>query len=138
MAHVTIQVPTPLRPFAGGQREVAVEGTTVGGLVRQLAEMHPGLQRHLFAPDGRLRSFVTLYLNDEDVRYLKKDATPVRDGDVVSIVPAIAGGSQAKARSVLPGTRARPEPPSAAAFTSEELRRYSRHLLLPEDRKSVV
>jgi sulfur-carrier protein adenylyltransferase/sulfurtransferase len=132
MAQVTIKVPTPLRPFAGGNPEVSVEGTTVGGLVRHLAELHPGLQRHLFTPDGKLRSFVTLYLNDEDVRYLKKDATPVKDGDVVSIVPAIAGGSQAKPRTGLPAIRDRPETASSDAFTSQELRRYSRHLLLPE------
>jgi sulfur-carrier protein adenylyltransferase/sulfurtransferase len=132
MAQVTIKVPTPLRPFAGGHPEVAVEGTTVGGLVHQLAEQYPGLQRHLYAPDGRLRSFVTLYLNDEDVRYLKKEATPVKDGDVVSIVPAIAGGSQAKARSLVRGTQGQPETPATSAFTSDELRRYSRHLLLPE------
>jgi sulfur-carrier protein adenylyltransferase/sulfurtransferase len=132
MAQVTVKVPTPLRPFTDGHPEVSIEGTTVGGLVRHLAEEHPGLQRHLFTADGRLRSFVTLYLNDEDVRYLKKDATPVKDGDVVSIVPAIAGGSQARPRSGVTGTRVPPEPLPAESFTSDELRRYSRHLLLPE------
>jgi sulfur-carrier protein adenylyltransferase/sulfurtransferase len=132
MAQVTVKVPTPLRPFTDGRPEVAVEGTTVGGLVRRLAQTHPGLERHLFTVDGRLRSFVTLYLNDEDVRYLKRDATPVKDGDVVSIVPAIAGGSQARPRTRAADANDRPAAPVGEAFTLDELRRYSRHLLLPE------
>jgi sulfur-carrier protein adenylyltransferase/sulfurtransferase len=132
MAKVTVKVPTPLRSFAGGSAEVALEGATVGGLVKQLAELHPGLKRHLYTADGRLRSFVTLYLNDEDVRYLSRDATPVKDGDVVSIVPAIAGGSTAESRRPTLAARAAAAPPSFPAFTPEELRRYSRHLLLPE------
>jgi len=132
MAKVTVRVPTPLRSFAGGSAEVAVEGTTVGALVQHLADLHPGLKRHLYSADGRLRSFVTLYLNDEDVRYLARDSTPVKDGDVVSIVPAIAGGSPAEAQPT--HRAARPPRPAADGppFTSDELRRYSRHLLLPE------
>jgi adenylyltransferase/sulfurtransferase len=132
MTKVTVKVPTPLRPFTGGRAEVAVEGTTIGGLVRALANEHPELQRHLFTPDGKLRSFVTVYLNEEDVRYLQKDATPVKEGDVVSIVPAIAGGSPAKRRSTPPAKRTQPPADPTEKFSAEELRRYSRHLLLPE------
>ena len=132
MSRITVRVPTPLRPFAGGQSEVAVEGATVGDSVRALARSHPALERHLFTPEGQLRRFVTVYLNDEDIRYLERDATPVREGDVVSIVPAIAGGAPAAAR---PGEGTGSSAPGAEeerAFSREELRRYSRHLLLPE------
>jgi sulfur-carrier protein adenylyltransferase/sulfurtransferase len=132
MTKVTVKVPTPLRPFAGGQSELAVEGTTVGGLVRELATEHPELRRHLFTPDGKIRSFVTLYLNDEDVRYLEREATPVKDGDIVSIVPAIAGGSPAAPRGATRGSRPPPPTEPTDRFSSQELRRYSRHLLLPE------
>ncbi len=134
MAKVTVKVPTPLRSFTGGLAEIALDGTTVGGLVHELAETHPALKRHLYAPDGRLRSFVTVYLNDEDVRNLAREATPVQDGDIVSIVPAIAGGSSERWTgrpadgAVAPGASGTEGVP----FTPEELRRYSRHLLLPE------
>jgi sulfur-carrier protein adenylyltransferase/sulfurtransferase len=121
MPKTVVKVPTALRSFAGGSAEISIDATTVGDVVQQLAESHPALKRHLYGSDGRLRSFVTLYLNDEDVRYLERDATPVKEGDVVSIVPAIAGG----ASSPLPE-------PIGPAFGTEELRRYSRHLLLPE------
>ena len=131
MSKVTVKIPTPLRTFAGGATEVPLEGPTVGALVASLAETHPALRRHLFNPDGHLRSFVTVYLNDEDVRYLEKESTPVKDGDVLSIVPAIAGGapSAPTRRSDLVSLEPGDEAPS---FSPDELRRYSRHLLLPE------
>jgi sulfur-carrier protein adenylyltransferase/sulfurtransferase len=132
MSKVTVRVPTPLRSFTGGRAEVAVEGSTVGGLVDELTTEHPELRRHLFTADGKIRSFVTVYLNDEDVRYLQRDATPVKEGDVVSIVPAIAGGSPAAARAPARHARARAPAPAADRFSPEDLRRYSRHLLLPE------
>ena len=130
MPTVTVRIPTPLRSFADGSSELPVEGPTVGALVERLAEEHPGLRRHLFNPDGRLRSFVTVYLNDEDVRYLEKDATPVKDGDILSIVPAIAGGAPAARGAPNRGPIQITE--KAPTFSSDELRRYSRHLLLPE------
>jgi sulfur-carrier protein adenylyltransferase/sulfurtransferase len=131
MPTVKVRIPTPLRAFADGASEVPVDGPTVGALVERLAEAYPGLRRHLFNPEGHLRNFVTVYLNDEDVRYLEKDATPVKDGDVLSIVPAIAGGSPESSPRRSGPTR--PDPTEKApTFTSEELRRYSRHLLLPE------
>jgi molybdopterin/thiamine biosynthesis adenylyltransferase/rhodanese-related sulfurtransferase/molybdopterin converting factor small subunit len=133
MTHATVKIPTPLRPFADGHAEVVSGGATVGAMVREVAEVYPALKKHLFTTDGKLRNFVTVYLNDEDVRYLQRDATPVNDGDIVSIVPAIAGGSPAGAQPRTTGgpLTVLPNPPSDS-LDRDELRRYSRHLLLPE------
>ncbi len=132
MPQTTVKIPTPLRSFADGKAEVALDAETVGAAIRRLTDDHPGLRRHLLTGDGALRSFVSVYLNDRDIRTLQRDATPVADGDVVSIVPAIAGGTSGELRassSSRGGTIAlAPERP----FTQDELRRYSRHLLLPE------
>ena len=132
MPRTTVKIPTPLRAFVGGAPQISVEADTVGAAVRALTQAHPELRRHLLTPDGKVRNFVSIYVNDTDVRTLQRDATPVAEGDVVSIVPAIAGGSPAEA-----GARAGPARdtgPQAAdrPFTRDELRRYSRHLLLPE------
>lgn len=132
MARVTVKIPTPLRSFAGGNAEVAADAATVGALVHEVADAHPGLRRHLFTPEGKLRNFVTVYLNDEDVRYLARDATPVKDGDIVSIVPAIAGGAPAPARTRPLAPSASPPIASSEPFSRDDLLRYSRHLLLPE------
>jgi len=88
-----IHIPTPLRQYAGKQPAVDVKGSTVGEALSGLVSDHPDLRRHLYTEDGKLRAFVNVYLNDEDVRYLQKEATAVRDGDNISIVPSIAGGS---------------------------------------------
>ncbi|MGA8542096.1 MAG: molybdopterin-synthase adenylyltransferase MoeB [Thermoplasmata archaeon] len=132
MSNATVKIPTPLRPFADGHAEVPSTGTTVGSLVRSVADTYPGLQKHLFTNEGKLRNFVSVYLNDEDVRYLQSDATPVKDGDVVSIVPAIAGGAPPARRAPAPSplTVLPNAPPDT--MDRDELRRYSRHLLLPE------
>jgi molybdopterin converting factor small subunit len=87
-----IHIPTPLRQYAGKQPAVEVQAANVGEALAGLVGQHPDLRRHLFAEDGKLRAFVNVYLNDEDVRYLQKDATTVGDGDTISIVPSIAGG----------------------------------------------
>ena len=87
-----IQIPIPLRQYAGKQPAVEVEAANVGEALAGLVGRHPDLRRHLFAEDGKLRAFVNVYVNDEDVRYLQKDATTVSDGDTISIVPSIAGG----------------------------------------------
>jgi adenylyltransferase/sulfurtransferase len=87
-----IAIPTPLRPFAGGQSDVEVEGSTVGAALRVLTERYPDLRRHLYSDDGKLRAFVNIYVNDEDIRYLEKENTPLGAGDSISIVPSIAGG----------------------------------------------
>jgi molybdopterin converting factor small subunit len=87
-----IQIPTPLRQYAGKQPAVDVKAGTVGEALSDLVAKHPDLRRHLYTEDGKLRAFVNVYLNDEDVRYLQKEATTVNESDSISIVPSIAGG----------------------------------------------
>jgi molybdopterin converting factor small subunit len=87
-----IHIPTPLRQYTGKQAAVEVKATTIGEALSGLVSSHPDLRRHLYTDDGKLRAFVNVYLNDEDVRYLQKEATSVNDGDNISIVPSIAGG----------------------------------------------
>lgn len=87
-----VHIPTPLRQFAGKQADVAVKAGTVAEALSELVSKHPDLRRHLYTEDGKLRSFVNVYVNDEDVRYLQKEATPIKDNDTISIVPSIAGG----------------------------------------------
>ena len=89
---VPVTIPTPLRGYAGGQKTVSVEGTTVGEVLSALTAQYPSLRQHLFADDGKLRSFVNIYVNDEDVRYLKYIETPVSEADRLAIVPSVAGG----------------------------------------------
>jgi molybdopterin converting factor small subunit len=88
-----ILIPTPLRQFAEKQDSIDVTGATAGEALKALTVRFPELQKHLFNDEGKLRSFVNVYLNDEDIRYTGKEATPVKDGDTLSIVPSIAGGS---------------------------------------------
>jgi sulfur-carrier protein adenylyltransferase/sulfurtransferase len=133
MSGATVKIPTPLRPFADGHSEVVAQGTTVGEVVRGAVAVYPQLRKHLFTTDDRLRNFVSVYLNDADIRELQRESTPVKTGDVVSIVPAIAGGTPAEARAPpKPVSLPMAPPPPSDAFSSEELRRYSRHLLLPQ------
>jgi adenylyltransferase/sulfurtransferase len=87
-----VLIPTPLRQYAGKNDAVELGGTTVGEVLSALTTQHPDLRRHLYSDEGKLRSFVNVYLNDEDIRYLQKDSTPVKDSDTLSIVPSIAGG----------------------------------------------
>ena len=89
---VTISIPAPLRQFAGGQSEIIVEAKTAGEALDLLTSTHAALRRHLFNDQNALRNFVNVYLNDEDIRFLKNLETPVKQGDEISIVPAIAGG----------------------------------------------
>jgi len=88
-----IQIPTPLRQYAGKQPAVEVKASTVGEALSGLVTRHPELRRHLYTDEGKLRAFVNVYLNDEDVRYLQKEATAVKETDSISIVPSIAGGT---------------------------------------------
>jgi MoaD family protein len=89
---VRVIIPTPLRAYAGKQESVELQAKTVGEALTSLTTRFGDLKKHLYADDGRLRSFVNVYVNDEDIRYLQKDATQLREGDTVSIVPSIAGG----------------------------------------------
>ena len=88
----TISLPTPLRPYADKNSEIPVTGSTVGELLGSLTSRYPKLRQHLYGDDGKLRSFVNVYLNDEDIRYLQKTETPVNETDLISIIPSIAGG----------------------------------------------
>jgi molybdopterin converting factor small subunit len=88
-----IHIPTPLRQYAGKQADVAVKAGTVGEALAELIGRHPELRRHLYTEEGKLRAFVNVYVNDEDVRYLQKEATAIKDSDTISIVPSIAGGA---------------------------------------------
>ena len=88
-----IHIPTPLRQYTGRQASIDVPGTTVAEAMTALVAQHPDLRRHLYTEEGKLRAFVNLYLNDEDIRYLQKEATVLKDSDNISIVPSIAGGA---------------------------------------------
>jgi len=89
---VKVLIPTPLRTLAGGQDTVIAEGDTLAALIADLDRRHPGLAGRLTDDSGTLRRFVNIYVNEEDVRFLKGKETPLKNGDTVSIVPAIAGG----------------------------------------------
>ena len=81
-----------MRQYAGKQSAIDVPAGTVGEALNVLTSTYPDLRKHLYNDEGKLRAFVNLYLNDEDVRYLQKEQTSVKDGDTLSIVPSIAGG----------------------------------------------
>jgi sulfur-carrier protein adenylyltransferase/sulfurtransferase len=115
---VIVSIPTPLRDFTAGRDSVELQGETVGQVLDGLVAEHSGLKQHLLQEDGRLRNFVNLYLNETDIRHLSSTATRVNPGDVLTIVPSIAGGS--------PAVDAEPQ------LSHAEVLRYSRHLLLPE------
>src|SRR5215210_2153866 len=112
-----VLIPTPLRQFTGKQDSVTVAGATVGEVLNNLTTQFPDLRKQLFNDEGKVRSFVNVYLNDEDIRYLSKDASPAADGDTISLVPSIAGGSTVTA-------------PPEATLSNDEILRYSRHLIL--------
>ncbi|TMA00135.1 MAG: molybdopterin-synthase adenylyltransferase MoeB [Methanobacteriota archaeon] len=124
MPAVRIVIPTALRQYAANHDAVEVEAESVEQALGDLVDRFDQLRRHLYADNGRLRNFVNVYVNEEDIRYLEKDATPLKEGDTISIVPSIAGGSfslmdrlGAKRKDVL---------------MPAEIKRYSRHLILPE------
>ena len=94
MSQIKVQIPTPLRQYSEKQNSVDVQATTVGDAMNALTAAHPDLRRHLYTDEGKLRAFVNLYLNEEDIRYMQKEATEVKDGDTLYIVPSIAGGRE--------------------------------------------
>ena len=87
-----VHIPTPLRQYAGKQSAVDVKASSIADALSGLVAQHPELRRHLYTEDGKLRAFVNVYLNDEDIRYLQKEDTLVSESDTISIVPSIAGG----------------------------------------------
>src|SRR3954469_11762542 len=115
-----VLIPTPLRQFTGKQDAVTASGATVGEVLSDLTSQFPDLRKQIFTDEGKVRSFVNVYLNDEDIRYLSKDKTPAQDADTISLVPSIAGGATTTA------------PPEEATLSKEEILRYSRHLIIPE------
>ena len=125
-----ILIPTPLRPYTDKREAVEAEGTTVGELLADLTKRHSGLKAHLYNEQGKLRSFVNVYLNDEDIRYLQKEQTPVSAGDTISIIPSVAGGTTTIRDDHMNTftTLATPLPD----LSNDEIKRYSRHLIMPE------
>src|SRR3979409_2338184 len=118
---ITIAVPTALRQFTGGQSRVEVEATTAGEALDKLTAEYSEVRRHLYSDQNALRSFVNVYVNDEDIRHQSGGDTPLKDGDTIMIVPSIAGGATAESDvSALP------------SLSNEEIARYGRHLSLPE------
>ena len=110
---ITVNIPTPLRPFLDGQSAVTVDAARdVADLLGQLTARSADLKKHLLTPQGTVPGYVNVYVNDDSIRDRQGEATPVADGDVISIVPSIAGG--------------------AAPLTTDELARYSRHIIMPE------
>ncbi len=90
---MTINIPTPLRSYTAGEASIPVDASTVTAALEALVTAHPGLRANLFSTDGKLRSFVNVYLNEDDIRYLpEKEATPVSATDELTIIPSIAGG----------------------------------------------
>jgi sulfur-carrier protein adenylyltransferase/sulfurtransferase len=120
VAHL-VHIPTPLRPYTDKLDTVEVDGGTVGDALAQLTARYPELKRHLYNEQGRLRHFVNIYVNDDDIRYLEKEATPLKSGDSLSIIPSVAGGSGAGVTT-----------PDLPSLDHDEVQRYSRHLILPE------
>ena len=92
---IVVRIPTPLQKLTAEKPEVTAEGGTVQEILQDLDRQFPGLKDRLCDPNGKLRRFVNLYVNEEDIRFLKQEATPIKDGDELSIIPAIAGGSDA-------------------------------------------
>ena len=119
---VTISIPTALRQFASGQSQIEVEAATAGEALNQLTSVHTALRRHLFSDQNALRNFVNVYVNDQDIRHAAGPETPVKAGDTIMIVPAIAGGATAE----------RDVTQDLPMLSNEEIARYSRHLIMPE------
>src|SRR5205814_7096917 len=130
MATTKILIPTPLRPYTDKQDAVEADGATIGELLADLTRRHSGLKAHLYNHQGKLRSFVNVYLNDEDIRYMQKEQTPVSPGDTISIISSVAGGAPTSAPDVgsVPLHLDRDLP----QLNNDEIKRYSRHLIMPE------
>src|SRR3982074_1074847 len=139
-----ILIPTPLRPYTDKLDAVDAAGATVGELLADLTRRHSGLKAHLYNEQGKLRSFVNVYVNDEDIRYLQKEQTPVSASDTVSIIPSVAGGVEVATpvtgASTATGTGSAPAAEVVdrglgrigEPLTNDEVKRYSRHLIMPE------
>src|ERR1051326_3087786 len=119
---VTLLIPNSLQRYSGGKEQIEVEAQTVEAALAALSDQYPDLRKHLFTDSNQLRQFVNVYVGNEDMRHLQGLATPVKDGDELSIVPSIAGGV-----GVL-----EPEAATSIQLNNDEILRYSRHLIMPE------
>src|SRR4051794_23487608 len=127
-----ILIPTPLRPYTDKQDAVDAAGATVGELLSDLTKKHAGLKAHLYNEQGKLRSFVNIYVNDEDIRYLQKEETSVKADDTISIIPSVAGGTEAAVAPASSKPQSGEGGQTLPELTNEEIKRYSRHLIMPE------
>ena len=123
-ATIKILIPTPLRQYAANRDAIEVQAKDVREALGALVSQYDALRRHLYNDEGHLRNFVNVYVNEEDIRYLQKEATSLKDGDTISIVPSIAGGSSSVMEAM--GSRRKD------VLTPAEIKRYSRHLILPD------
>jgi len=87
-----VRIPTPLRKLTNNEEVVEVSATTIGAAITELQSRYPGIQERLMDENGEVRRFVNVYVNEEDIRFLQNQQTPLKDGDEISIIPAIAGG----------------------------------------------
>lgn len=117
MGKIQVEIPTPLRQYTENNDAVQVDASTIGELLDQLVKYYPDLKKHLYNDEGKLRNFVNIYVNDEDIRYLDQQNTAVSEQDEVSIIPSVAGGIDVETNGQL---------------SREEIERYSRHLIMPE------
>jgi molybdopterin/thiamine biosynthesis adenylyltransferase/rhodanese-related sulfurtransferase/molybdopterin converting factor small subunit len=118
---VKVIIPTALRQHTNNEDELQLNAHTVGDALKELTTSFPNLRKHLYSESGRLRNFINVYLNEEDIRYRDGEGTALKDGDTLMIVPAVAGGAH-------DGGDGRPQ----VSFSSGEFARYSRHLIMPE------
>jgi sulfur-carrier protein adenylyltransferase/sulfurtransferase len=121
---VTVIIPTALRQHTDNEDELKLNARTVSDALKELVTSFPNLRRHLYSESGRLRNFINIYLNEEDIRYKEGEATALKDGDTLMIIPAIAGGAH--------GADDEEEHGAKVSFSSSEFARYSRHLIMPE------
>ncbi len=112
---VMVHIPTPLRQYVSNKETLTVEGSTVGEALSEVTSRYPDLKKHIFNDEGRVRSFINVYVNDEDVRFLDKAETPIKASDEIRLIPSIAGGAT-----------------TSVQLDQSEILRYSRHLIMPE------
>src|SRR5205814_1741632 len=136
---VTVFIPTALRQFAEDKQEISVDARTVGEALDKVTGEHAELRRHLYGEQGALRNFVNVYVNDQDIRAAQRLETPLKEGDTISIVPAIAGGAAAEEKAqgasavkAEAGSAVKADAASLPQLSNEEIARYSRHLIMPE------
>ena len=90
---IKVRIPTPLRPMTGGKNEVEIAGKSVAEIIENLSSAHPGIKERICDDQGEVRRFINIYVIEEDIRFLTGKETPLKDGDEMSIIPAIAGGT---------------------------------------------